>query len=639
MSNSWHVVNQYDEFSLFESQYTNKEKYPSFLTNTPEAFFSLQNSNKNYKSPHEFVTKKQLNNISEKNFNFTKLITQTMDNWFHQMHPQIPISFNPFYSIEHGVKNFIDSLAFSIKELHELCMKENVKEITYVTDVQENDYIHYINKNNKNRYFSIRPIGPNVTSLVLDQDKWWNELGINTVPIYSKKLKSNINEKPKLKNKISNLINPNRIDLIKQFTYRVPRSIFKNKKDRLLVIGQADNVIPFLLHSINSDISKLDWWVRDTFDPVNFPTFKSLIFEQSEEENINFTPSNIPNDLLNHLMIENNQKPLINILYKCFKSFYKYRIPYLLSLYLKAQSYFKTYQPIAIISGTTDPDRIQIIHQAAKIYKIPLISFQHGGAYGYTETKWIQLSDLRADIYAAYGAKSCEYIEKFAKSLNMPTKLINIGWQNGKQISKKANYSKQFNNNTGRKIIYVPTGMMGDNRYGPNHDQMHDIKYCLEQIEIIQTLSKIPNTETTVKLHYKDKIENPIENFIINSNFTNVKVVKYCNFVELLNEADVIIIDCPTTVIIESLASCKNVIYINLNIVKFTNEGETLLKESVLWIEKNKNWKNDLQKSINKFDQLSKNNTIENSFMQHYANTNFTPENIWKLIKEDTLKI
>ena len=148
------------------------------------------------------------------------------------------------------------------------------------------------------------------------------------------------------------------------------------------------------------------------------------------------------------------------------------------------------------------------------------------------------------------------------------------------------------------------------------------------------TLSKIPNTETTVKLHYKDKIENPIENFIINSNFTNVKVVKYCNFVELLNEADVIIIDCPTTVIIESLASCKNVIYINLNIVKFTNEGETLLKESVLWIEKNKNWKNDLQKSINKFDQLSKNNTIKNSFMQHYANTNFTPENIWNLISK-----
>ena len=157
--------------------------------------------------------------------------------------------------------------------------------------------------------------------------------------------------------------------------------------------------------------------------------------------------------------------------------------------------------------------------------------------------------------------------------------------------------------------------------------------------QIIQILSKTPNTETIVKLHYKDKIANPIEDFIKNSNFTNIKVIKYCNFVELLNEADIVIIDCPTTVIIESLASCKNVIYINLNIVKFTNEGETLLKESVLWIEKNKDWKNNLQKSINKFDHLSKDNTIGNSFLQHYASTNFTPENIWNLINKDTLKI
>jgi len=641
MNNSWCVVNQYNEFNLFETQYMSKVENPSFLTNTPEAFFSLENSKKNYRSPHNFVTKKQLNYISEKNFNFTKLITKTMDNWFHEMHPQVPNSFNPFYSIEHGVKNFIDSLAFTIKELQELCIKENVKEITYVTEAQNNEYIHYINETNKNRYFSIRPIGPNVTSLVLDQDKWWNELGINTVPLYLKKLKSNITPKPKLKNKISNLINPNRIDLIKQFTYRIPRSILSNKEDRVLVIGQADNVIPFLLHSINSNISKLDWWVRDTFDPVNFPTFKSINFKRSNSTSINFKPGNIPNHLLNDLITVNNQKPLINILYKCFKSFYKYRIPYLLSLYLKAESYFKTYQPIAIISGTTDPDRIQTIHQAAKINKIPLISFQHGGAYGYTETKWMQLSDLRADIYAAYGEKSCEYIQEFAKSLNMPTKLINIGWQNGKEISKKRNYSKQLKSNhkTCKKIIYVPTGMMGDNRYGPNHDQMHDTKYCLEQIEIIQILSKTPNTETIVKLHYKDKIANPIEDFIKNSNFTNIKVIKYCNFVELLNEADIVIIDCPTTVIIESLASCKNVIYINLNIVKFTNEGETLLKESVLWIEKNKDWKNNLQKSINKFDHLSKDNTIGNSFLQHYASTNFTPENIWNLINKDTLKI
>ena len=108
----------------------------------------------------------------------------------------------------------------------------------------------------------------------------------------------------------------------------------------MLVIGQADNVIPFLLHSINSNISKLDWWVRDTFDPVNFPTFKSINFKRSNSTSINFKPGNIPNHLLNDLITVNNQKPLINILYKCFKSFYKYRIPYLLSLYLKAESYF-----------------------------------------------------------------------------------------------------------------------------------------------------------------------------------------------------------------------------------------------------------------------------------------------------------
>ena len=47
MNNSWCVVNQYNEFNLFETQYMSKVENPSFLTNTPEAFFSLENSEKN----------------------------------------------------------------------------------------------------------------------------------------------------------------------------------------------------------------------------------------------------------------------------------------------------------------------------------------------------------------------------------------------------------------------------------------------------------------------------------------------------------------------------------------------------------------------------------------------------------------
>ena len=638
MKKTWCIINQNDEINSFKNLYKDFKYTPSFLTITPEAFFSLQNSKYDCKNPYEFVSKDQLNNLSEKNFNLANSITKKMDSWLHDTHPELPKLFNPFYAIEHSVKNFSDSIAFTLAEISGLCDKEKAEELIYLSN--DND-THHINPLNKNRYFSLKPLDKYVSSLVLDESEWWSDLGITTMPYYKNNIPENVNNINNWKTKISNRINHNRIDVLKQFRYKIPKSIFKNKDQRLLVIGKADNVIPFLIYSIDSNNSKLDWWVRDTYSPVSFPNLQTINLKNSNINNINFSGNQIPYDLLKDLIIEHKQLPIVNILYKNFQSFYLNRIPYLLSLYLKAQFYFKKYKPIAIISGTTDPDRIQIIHQASRDYNIPLISFQHGGAYGYTETKWIQLSDLRADIYAAYGGKSCEYIREFAQTVNMPTKFVNVGWENGRKLSeniKSFNQDKK-NHNSIINIIYVPTGMMGDNRYGPNHDQMHDTKYCLEQIEIIKTLSQIPNTEITVKLHYKDKISNPVEKFINSSLFKNIKVLKYSNFVDLLNNADVIIIDCPTTVIIEALASYKNIIYINLNIVKFTNDGERLLKESVLWIEKDKYWENNLRKSVNEIKQLPKDKIINSNFMKHYADIDFKPENIWNLINQESVKL
>ncbi|MBN18046.1 MAG: hypothetical protein CL758_00980 [Chloroflexi bacterium] len=632
MTITCYVINDNQELNLFKKDCSRNNMSPLYLTISPESYFSLQGTDNNYKSPHEFVTKKQLNKISENNFKLAKLIVNKMEVWLHENHPEIPDAFKPFYSIEHGIKNFIDSIAFTLKELTNLCSSENIEEIIYCTNNPGSKYIHYINENNKDRYFSIRPIGVNISSLVLDQSEWWNALGIKTIPIYNQNLKINP-KKVTIKNKITQLFNPNRIDLFKQLINKAPKLLLSLKSQRVLVIGQADNIKPFLSYSINTKKIKIDWWVRDTSDPVNFPTLQNINLQYIGSKT-NFKDKEIPKNLFDDLRSDNIKIPILNVIYKSLNNFYKYRIPYLLSLYVKAQSYFKNYQPICILSGTTDPDRIQIVHQAAKSFRIPLIAFQHGGAYGYTETKWIQLSDLRADIYAAYGQKSSEYIKEFAQSIGMPTKSVNIGWKNRKHVQKKSIHNKLNEiKNLPINIIYVPTGMMGDNRYGPDHDQMHDVKYCLEQIEIINALTSISNTNITVKLHYKDKIPNPIENFIKNSKLPNLKVLKNCNFTDLIDEADVIIIDCPTTVIIESLACEKKVIYIDLDIVKFTKDGEEIIKESVLWIKKDHQLKENLQKNITKISHIN-GNFVHDEFMKQYANTEFKPQNIWNIINK-----
>jgi len=177
----------------------------------------------------------------------------------------------------------------------------------------------------------------------------------------------------------------------------------------------------------------------------------------------------------------------------------------------------------------------------------------HGDSI-FANKSWNITELSRFNIYIASNKELEEYFRYQCQANNFPTELYSSSHRllNVKKLSplREGNRSNIKKN----RIIYLPTFMMRDGRR-MNGDSYPDTWYYKFQKSFIEYFStKKEYTFVWKGLPLADAIYNPIPNFIIDNNFSNIQVATN-PFPQHLLSADRVICDYPATGFYESVVA------------------------------------------------------------------------------------
>ena len=649
MPGNWVVLQSAEEVDLALKLDPVSGPYSYFATSL-DAQSALESRGLPCRHNLEFSSIEETNSIAWENYPRLRRAIDGLEEALHDLVPGLPQEFRPFQAVEYGYKNLADSLSFTLWELNGLVREESPSRLIYWgRDDVKGRVPHDTRPAGVGSEFSMFPPDESIVSAILDHHEWWRRLGVEPIRMARSASRGHPNPTRRWRSRLRRILNPNRVEAFKMLRGGMGGPVLGRGRPRLLVIGKADNVVPFIEYAQSKHGAQVDWWTNASFDPVRLPTL-APIWLGGAARGVTKAMDVVADmacqaDPRSHWAWDGDDAlPVGEILWTRLIDFWSWRVPQLLSLYFKALRYFEAHRPVTAVCGTSDPDRIQVILQAAKHTNVPLVSFQHGGAYGYMLCEWIRLSDLRAQVYAGYGPAGCLYLNALAENHDMAPSAVSVGWARGSVFEERARSVEAPNgkNTTaeavwrgpGPRLIYAPTALMGgDLRYGPHRD-VRDTEYFYQQVRLIKALSEVSDLQIVVKPHYQDKIDNPFDRWIIRLGNPRVRLVRSPGLDALLPEADVVVLDVPATGLIEAMALGKPIVYVDFGVFKLTGDSADLLRRSVAWVDAASDFDEQLKSAVAQSLSEPPSSPHTNVFLSAYASLDFRPELVWDKLQE-----
>ncbi|PKL70344.1 MAG: hypothetical protein CVV30_03015 [Methanomicrobiales archaeon HGW-Methanomicrobiales-1] len=232
------------------------------------------------------------------------------------------------------------------------------------------------------------------------------------------------------------------------------------------------------------------------------------------------------------------------------------------------------YKPVAFLSSEKAFFYEHMYAHIAQSRNIPVIAWQHGDGPFYPPMQiFIEIRD--SDVHMSYGPGH-QVMLREAPHNHFNSRIESVGSLILEKIYQKNTTIKHEN-----KILYVTAQFyysnLNVNNYPiPDNTQWHYQKTILNLLGN----SQVPTIFKLMPQEY----ETPLFSEYINENgFTNISLIHFeRSFVELLNEADIVICDYPSTPVIEAIAAHKT-IFVLLASPHLRTEALTLLKKRVYW--------------------------------------------------------
>lgn len=188
---------------------------------------------------------------------------------------------------------------------------------------------------------------------------------------------------------------------------------------------------------------------------------------------------------------------------------------------------------------------------------IPVIGWQHGASwYEKRITQRADLEDLVTNsIQLVYGEANKKAYE--TSDLITACKVVTIGSVSIDRIVQNSGSS----NESGNRILYVVTNYYRNGWYCGFTPPFSDRLYLLEQCCIVKGFTRIlatlKNVSLTVKIHPGATVLGEVPPWIAElSNKEHVEIISSeSTFAEMLNHHDIVVIDSPTTTLLQALAS------------------------------------------------------------------------------------
>jgi hypothetical protein len=233
---------------------------------------------------------------------------------------------------------------------------------------------------------------------------------------------------------------------------------------------------------------------------------------------------------------------------------------------------FKRKPPAALLAGTRSNFREQIPAHIAHRYGIPVISWQHGAA-GYFDQP-IQFYDelMNSDFHFAWGPSSRDQMA--GDELNhFPCRICAVGSMECESIHRKSrSYIRRDYALYVTSMYYLSKFYVGW-RYPPRDNAL-----WAAQRMILGCLAD-HGTPAVFKMHPASSHERHILEFLEGPAFRTITVVRgERRFTELLPHSDFIVIDVPSTVLVQAVATRKPV-FVLLSFIRLTEEAGELLEK------------------------------------------------------------
>ena len=550
-----------------------------------EAACLLQECGIDYLKPGDFCGQQILLQASDQiHFHQVRWV-EHLDRWLQEEIPEFKaLNFNPAHANFTVLKRFFDQLLIMTFQLNSALEVLRPGKVLYFKP--ENDDL------NERLIFNQTLIGHILPLLI-------PTFGIQSEAVSLKYEESNVADyssqmkdlSPKLKHYAVKILPKKLVGELRVFMHQGLRNYIRllpcrmHGKIKILVVHGGYDML-----SVVNELAKLrfhlklNWVVNGSHDSnirallskqwVNLPEFQELSY---------FLPQ--PNQALWNLA-------------KDRLSFWWHQvIPETWEIFLKARKELKANRLQGIV---TNPPNGQWRHRgigivlAAKSLSIPVIMYQHGGFVGSSRQLQWDMADLwQADYFLCYGEGTRSYFLERARHYHTPranpvavgsARLDSIRGLKGQHATEKRNPVSA--KNARPLILYIPTVlcMLTQNLCG---DSTEPISYLHLQQNIIQSFKKYRNFRLMYKSflgtqccgNYRCRGANVIPK-LIQKTIPDAIIVENRKLTEVMWDVDGIIVDLPSTALLEVLLTDKPIVaYVDKAAIQMLESAKTLLRK------------------------------------------------------------
>lgn len=214
-------------------------------------------------------------------------------------------------------------------------------------------------------------------------------------------------------------------------------------------------------------------------------------------------------------------------------------------------------QNISVIMTTfvADPENYMRI-RAARELKIPVAVFQHGGVGFDSHSIYYWGETSVADHMFLYGTAVKTYYEKLSRNRSIHYHITGSPSMEALKDTKApgTGFSKDA-----RKCVYILNILAGNTHYLSHKNYQSDIYLWHFHKHVADIFAKRPDWSLIIKPHPSRTIHNPIHDYITERGMNNVNIDNEKATDDLMQAADLIIVDYPATSLIKAIAMKKEV--------------------------------------------------------------------------------
>jgi hypothetical protein len=295
-----------------------------------------------------------------------------------------------------------------------------------------------------------------------------------------------------------------------------------------------------------------------------------------------------------------------------------------ISHYKNGQRLFKKYDFKYFIKNENTQPVTNLLNKIAEKHRVKRITFQHGSYGTYSHTILTKCDFLPNEKYFIFGRGVYNYYKKYSPGICPKLSIV------GNIEKKQVNDRKQGKT----KILYATTNYENNSYYfkGPGW-KLSDRKLMQVQSLILRELKALQDNfdfELIFKLHPGANVRDEhLADQIKELKFKSVSIIKSgTTFQKLINTADLILIDVPSTTLLYASETTKP-IFITTELLALENEALQKMKKSNIYFD------SSTKKVLKKLrDFLNKQNIFEPATKPGFSTHYFRPWSISKGIKK-----